>query len=192
MPVSPTATHCTPKRVRTRSSSTSRPSELAISTRRRVGVRGADLADGVALGACGVIGPLEHLGLAGLPHRLGQLAHLVRTPNRLALERDDTGLAGRALGCRRGGIGRVAEPVLAEVGGVGVAGGLAPDHADPGAPFTSGGEFLDLAVVEPRRRQAAVFGEHLGEVAAVPERRLERALKNRLFDQHCLLRGCLS
>ena len=60
--------------VRTRSSSTSRPSELAMSTAPGVGVGGAHLPDGVALGLGGLVG-VEHRGLAGLLDRLRQHAH---------------------------------------------------------------------------------------------------------------------
>jgi hypothetical protein len=84
------------------------------------------------------------------------------------------------------------EATFAEVGGVRVAGGTTPDHADARAPLATGGELLDLAVVEAGRRDAAVLGEHLGEVAATAQRGLQRALQHRFFDQRRLLRGCLS
>ena len=157
-----------------------------------VGVGRAHLADRVALGPGRVVGALEHLGLAGLADRLRQLTHVVRPRHRAPFERHDPGLAGLAAGGGRRGLRGVAEPGLGEVGGVGVAGGVTTDDADTGAALTTRREFLDLAVVEPRRRHPSVFREHLGEVATVTQRRLERALKNCLFDQVCLLRGCLS
>ena len=39
-------------------------------------------------------------------------------------------------------------PGLGEVGGVGEPGGVADDDPDAGAPVATGGELLDLAVVE--------------------------------------------
>ena len=59
------------------------------------------------------------------------------------------------------------ESGFAEVGGVGEPGGVAAHDPDPRAPLAPGHELLDLGVVEPRRRQAPILGEHLGEVAAV-------------------------
>ncbi len=72
------------------------------------------------------------------------------------------------------------------------AGGVTPDDADPGAALASGDELLDLAVVEPGRRDPAVLGEDLGEVAAVAQGRVERALEYRFFDQVASCGGCLS
>ena len=67
-------------------------------------------------------------------------------------------------------------PRLGQVGGVGVAGGLAGDDADAGAPVAAGGQLLDPAVVEAGRGGPLVLDEHLGEVAAGSERGAERPL----------------
>jgi hypothetical protein len=118
--------------------------------------------------------------------------HLVRAPDRLALQRHDAGLARSTVRGGSRGVGRLAQPALGEVGGVRISGGIPAHDADSRAAFTARREFFDLAVVEPCRRQTPIFGKDLSEVATVLERTVERALKNRLFDQHCLLRGCLS
>lgn len=55
---------------------------------------------------------------------------------------------------------------LGEVGGVGEPGGLAGDDADARAAVATGGELLDLAVVETDAGAAPVGGEDLGEVSA--------------------------
>ena len=69
---------------------------------------------------------------------------------------------------------------------------LATHDADPRARSRPGHELLDLAVVEARRRRATILGEHLGEVAAVAQRGLERSLEYRFFDQVASCGGCLS
>ena len=69
---------------------------------------------------------------------------------------------------------------------------VAPDDPDPGAALATGDELLDLGVVEPRGGAATIFREHLGEVAAVAQRGLERALKYRFLDQVASCGGCLS
>ena len=85
---------------------------------------------------------------------------------------------------RRGGSsgGGFREPVLAQVGRVRVPGGVAADHTDAGATLPARDQLLDLGVVEARRRHPTVLGEHLGEVAAVPQRSVQRALEHRSFD----------
>ena len=112
----------------------------------------------------------------------GRIRDLVRRAvPRDARARSTLRLARGAL--RRGGgrLGRVAQPVLAEVGGVREAGGLAADDPDAGAALAAGHELLDLGVVEPRRRDPPVLGEHLREVATAREGRVQRAL------QHCFV-----
>ena len=158
-----------------------------------VGVGRGDLADRIALGAGGVVGPLEHLGLAGLLDRLREdLTLRCGGLHRPALQGGNVG--GALLTTRRGGrgLGGVAEPRLGEVGGVGKARGVAPDDADARAPFATGDELLDLAVVEPGRRHPAILDEDLGEITASAKGRLQGPLKNCLFDQLASHGGCLS
>ncbi len=69
----------------------------------------------------------------------------------------------------RRGFGRLPQSRLGEIGGVRVPGGLAADHPHPGAPFPTGAQLLDLAVVVGRARRPPVLGEHLGEVASVDQ-----------------------
>ena len=91
--------------------------------------------------------------------------------------------AAALAGGRRGGLGGGAQAGLAEVGGVGEAGGVALDDADAGATVAAAGDLLDPAVVEPRRRGALVLGVHLGELAAGAHRRTRapaRARRTRL------------
>ena len=84
IPVSPTATHWTKNRVRTWSSSREQPVGVGDEDPPvRVGVRRADLADRVALGPGGVVGPGEEVHLAGLLDRLREHLHLVRGRHRL-------------------------------------------------------------------------------------------------------------
>ena len=83
------------------------------------------------------------------------------------LEGRDAGLTFRALRRGRGGVSGVAQPGLTEVGGVGESGRLTTHDADARAALAARHEFLDLAVVEARRRGATVLREHLGEVTAV-------------------------
>jgi hypothetical protein len=139
-----------------------------------------------------VVGPLQDLGLAGLRNRFRQHADLVGRRHRLALQRRDVGGALRTPGRGGGSLGRGLQARLAQVGGVGEAGGVAPHHADAGAPLAPGDELLDLGVVEARRRAPTVFGEHLREIAAVAQRGLQRALEYGFLDQVASCGGCLS
>jgi len=157
-----------------------------------IGVARAHLAHRAVDRPCGVVGALEHRRLAGLLDRLRQHRDLVRAAGLPTLQGHLPHATLGAAGGGRRGLGRSQEAGLGEVGRVGETRGVSPDDADPGAAFTARDELLDLAVVEAGAGGAAVFGEHLGEVATMPKRSLERALKNRLFDQHRLLRGCLS
>ena len=157
-----------------------------------VGVRGAHLADRVAHRSSRVVGPFEHLGLAGLGHRLREHRDRVRGPALPAFERGDVRRPGGALSGGGGGVGGGPETALAEVGGVGEAGRLAAYDPDPRTPLAPGHELLHLGVVETCGCQAPIFGEHLGEVAAVAQRGLERPLEYRCFDQVASCRGCLS
>ena len=183
IPVSPTATQFTPKRVRTAvvldEQAVGVGDEHAATG---VGIGRAHLADRVALGARGLVGALEHLGLPRLLHRLGEDAHLVGRGHRTPLERHHVGRAGGAAGGGRRRLGGGAQPGVAEVGGVRVAGGVAPHDADAGAPLAAGDQFLDLGVVEAGGRDPAVLREHLGEVATVVEGGLERALEHGFVD----------
>ena len=122
----------------------------------------------------------------------GSTNDLVAAGRRSPLEGDRTGAAPVALGRRGGRLGRLAEPLLRQVGGVGKAGGVVAHDPDAGAPLPAGHEFLDLAVVETSRRHAPILGKDLGEVAAMAQRRLERALEYRFFDQVASRGGCLS
>ena len=65
-------------------------------------------------------------------------------------ERDGADTAATAPGRGRRRLGRGAQALLGEVGGVGEAGGVAHHHADAGAAVAPGGELLDLG-----RRRAA-------------------------------------
>ena len=153
-----------------------------------VGVRGRHLHDRGALSSPGRVGPLQQLDLHRLGDRLGCREHLVGPADLASGEVDDLGAAGAAAGGGARRLGRGQQALLAEVGSVGVAGGLADDHPDAGSAVTPGAQLLDLAVIERRRRRAAVFGEHLGEVAAAAERRAQHLLQHRLLDH----RGPLS
>ena len=157
-----------------------------------VGVGGAHLADGVAHRAGGVVGPLQHLGLADLGHRLRQLAHLVGRRHAPAFE---GGHVGGALGAPSGGgsgLGGRLQAGVAQIGGVGEPGGVAAHDPDPGAALAAGHELLDLGVVETRRCAATILGEHLGEIAAVAQRGLQGALEYGFLDQVASYGGCLS
>ncbi|HEX4527782.1 MAG TPA: hypothetical protein VIA11_00100 [Acidimicrobiia bacterium] len=72
------------------------------------------------------------------------------------------------------------------------ASGVTAHDPDPGAALATGDELFDLGVVEPRRSTPTIFREHLGEVATVAERGLQRALEYRFFDQVASCGGCLS
>ena len=80
------------------------------------------------------------------------------------------------------GLGRAAQTVRREVGRVGEPGRLAPHDADPGAAFPPRHELLGAAVVEAGARGAPVLDEHLGEVAAVAQRVLERRTEHIGFE----------
>ena len=92
------------------------------------------------------------------------------------------GSRGRREATGRGLLIVVGEAVLAQVGGVGEAGGVAANDADAGAPVESGRQLFDSAIVEAGRRAALVLGEHLGELASTAQRRAEDALEDGLFD----------
>ena len=77
---------------------------------------------------------------------------------------------------------RLAQARLGQVGGVRVAGGLAPHDPDPGAALAARHQLLDLAVVEAGAGRAPVLGEHLGEVAAAAQGRGEGAFEDGGFD----------
>ena len=79
-----------------------------------------------------------------------------------------------------------SKPALGQVGGVGVAGGLAHDDPDPGAAVASRRQLLDPAVVEHGGGRLAVLDEHLGEVAPAAERGAEHALDDGGLDEQCL------
>ncbi len=60
------------------------------------------------------------------------------------------GAAVALAGGRRGSLGGGSQPGLAEVGGVGEAGGVALDDADAGTTVATAGDLLDPTVVERR------------------------------------------
>ncbi len=164
----PSATHDTRNRVRACSSPASRPSELAISTRRRERPEaGLDLADGVARRP----GPPRRPAAAGRAPRPScrsrraaaspPVGPSVRT--RPAGRPPRSGCRPRRSGHRRGRLGRPQQSALAQIGGVGEARGLPGDHPDAGPPLAPRGQLLDPAVVEHGRRSRPVLGEHLGE-----------------------------
>ncbi len=93
---------------------------------------------------------------------------------RVALQRPWLG----ALGAQRRR--RLAGGAL-DIGGiepvdVGEVGGGAADHADPGARRRARLHRFDPRLVDRHRQPGVAFGEDLGEVAAVGERRGEHAL----------------
>ena len=88
-------------------------------------------------------------------------------------------LAGRG----RGRLRRRPQAGLAQVAGVGEAGGLPDHHPDPGAPVAPRGQVLDPAVVQPGGRAAPVLGEHLGELAARAQGDAQHCLDHRFVDQ---------
>ena len=145
-------------------------------------VRDAHLADRVALRPRRVIGTLEDLGLASLLDRLREDEDVVRAFDVAPFERDDVLLARGAPRSGGGRGGRFREPVLAQIGGVRVTGGIASDHADPGATLPARDQLLDLGVIEPSGGHPTILREHLGEVTAIPQRSVQRALEHRSFD----------
>src|SRR5205085_2398161 len=71
---------------------------------------------------------------------------------------------------------------LRQIGRVGEPCGL-PDHdTNAGTPLTTGRQLLDLAVVEPGRRDPPILDEHLGKVATRAQCGPEHPLHHRLVD----------
>ena len=152
---------------------------------------GAHLADRVAHRAGGVVGPFQHLGLAGLGRPSPAARRTSCGRRTLApLEGRDAGLALGALGRGGGGVGGRPQPGLAAGRRCGRSRSCSPRTTRMPAPRSRPGhELLDLAVVEARRRAAAVLGEHLGEVAAVAQRGLRACVGVLLLRSSRLLRG---
>ena len=153
-----------------------------------VRVRRRDLHDRGAFAPGSRVGPLQQLDLDGLRNRLGCSQHLVGPADLSPGEVDHLGAARSTPGGRARRLGRREQALLAEVGGVRVAGRLTDDDAHPGSAVTPGAQLLDLPIVERGRGRSAVFGEHLSEVAAAAERRAQHLLQHRLLDH----RGPLS
>ena len=72
--------------------------------------------------------------------------------------------------------------LLGEVAGVGIAGRLAGQDPNPGAPVAAAVDLLGPAVVEAGRGRALVFGVDLGEVAPGSHRRRQDSLKDVVVD----------
>ncbi len=110
----------------------------------------------------------------------------------LTREVDDPGTA-LAAACRRAGsLGRGEQSAFGEIGRVGVPRRLADDDANACAAVASGAQLLDLAIVECCTRRSAVFGEHLGEVAAMTQRGTEHLLKDGFLDHTSPLVGVVT
>ncbi len=102
------------------------------------------------MAAGGLVGPLQQLDLGRLGDRLRQHRDVVgpaarRRGSRSTMRSPSATTAGGG----GGRLGRGAQALLGEVGGVGVAGGLAGDDPDAGAAVAAGGQLLD-----PARRRA--------------------------------------
>ena len=108
---------------------------------------------------------------------------LARAVGRQGVERHRAHAPAALAGHRRGGLGRRQQARLAEVGGVGEAGGLAVHDPDPGPPGAARRQFLDLAVVEHGARGRGVLGEHLRHVPAAGQRGGEDAFEHVRFDE---------
>jgi len=65
---------------------------------------------------------------------------------------------------------------------VGEACRLPDDDPDARASLATRRQVLDLAVVEAGRRHPPILGEHLGEVAACPERSGQHASQHSFID----------
>ena len=174
MPVSPVATHCTMNRVRTWSSSASRPSELATRMRRRASAYDAvTWRDRVALAARGGVGPREQLDLARLLDRLraGSSTSCGPVGGLRASSATTCACRRRRRAPRPAAASAAARSPSVERSAVCANPVVSPRTTRmPGAAFAAGDELLDAAVVEAGARRAAVLGEHLGEVAAVAQR----------------------
>ena len=105
------------------------------------------------------------------------------------VERDDGGSRPGTPGRRRSGAGRGEQAVLAQVGGVREPGRVADHDTDARAPVPPGGQLLDAAVVEQRRRGPLLLDEQLGEVGAAFQAGGDDALHHRVVDQRCVVRG---
>ena len=161
-------------RVRAWSSPASKPSELAIRTRRRELPHPActwEMASPDARAASSA--RLSSSRVSPFRARASSdgavLAATGSIRGRVARRPPSSCPRAPAPGHGRGRLGRPQQTRLAEIGGVGEAGGLPGHHPDPGPPLPTGRELLDPPVVEHGRRGRAVLGEHLGEIAAVPE-----------------------
>ena len=157
-----------------------------------VGVGDGDLAAGLGVGG----GELGDLGaLARAPARRARAAappcaRPATSSGRRSIGsgvvcRACSGRGSRALAAqRRGGlVGGALEVGRVEAVDVGEVGGVAVDHAHPGALLGAGLDRLDPRLVDRQRQPAAPFGEDLGEAAAVGERAGEHALGDVLVDQ---------
>ena len=185
MPVSPTATHETVNSVLTWSSSARRPSLLATRMRRRLSATRADtclMAPPSARAASSA--RLSSSTLGGLGDGLGEDRHRVGRRHSGAGEVDDARsppVPPRAAAAAASAAAR--RPALGQVGGVGVAGGVADDDSDAGAAVAPGAAAprscrRRARADDERRSSAKIFGE----VAAGAQRRAQDPLDDGLFD----------
>ena len=143
-----------------------------------VAVVDRDLTDRTIDRSCDLICLGEQRHLVGLGNIDGSDLNLVATISAVASEGNGANTATTSASSSRRRRRSSDETLLAEIGGMGEACGVADDDTNARTAVAARGELLDPTVIEQRRRTAPILGEDLGELPARSQGRTQDSLQH--------------